>query len=168
MVTWSGATNGRQLLVGVRSVASDQRSPTATTRVPLYPTHLPPPSYLFAPIFPHVVNSSSLAPAHACPTQTSPKNFKYPELLICRSKKYDFFFHEACGKMHLQKKFQKNLKIVWAQVTLTKTGLFAVRTFGLLGVKVWRTLRGNQCLLNSTLLELGGERVGLGDRTIGL
>jgi hypothetical protein len=35
-------------------------------------------SSLLPPIFLHMVNSSSLAPAHACPAQTSPKNFKHP------------------------------------------------------------------------------------------
>jgi hypothetical protein len=37
---------------------------------------------LFSSFFPHfwalLANSSSLAPAHARPTQTSPKNFKHP------------------------------------------------------------------------------------------
>jgi hypothetical protein len=39
------------------------------------------PHFLYSclPVFlPHVVNSSSLAPAHGYPVQTSPKNFKHP------------------------------------------------------------------------------------------
>jgi hypothetical protein len=57
----------------------DQQSLTAPMRVPLYSTL---PASYFLPlclqIFPHVVNTSSLAPAHACPAQTSSKNFKHP------------------------------------------------------------------------------------------
>jgi hypothetical protein len=36
------------------------------------------PSLSYPPFFAHVVNSCSLAPAHACPIQTSPKIFKHP------------------------------------------------------------------------------------------
>jgi hypothetical protein len=35
---------------------------------------------------------------------------------------------------HLYKKVSKNLRIVWTQVTLTKSSLSAIRTFGPLGV----------------------------------
>jgi hypothetical protein len=42
---------------------------------------------------------------------------------------------DACSQ-----KVSKNLKIVCAQVTQTKTGLSAVRTFSLLGVKNMNTL----------------------------
>jgi hypothetical protein len=49
-----------------------------------------------------------------------------------------FFSCEAYFETQVHKKFQKNLKIVCAQVTQTKTGLFAVRTFSPLGDNIVR------------------------------
>jgi hypothetical protein len=68
-----GATSGRRPLVVERSVATDQRLPSES---PFFVFSLPPSSC--PQNFAHVVNSSSLAPTHARPTQTSPKNFKHP------------------------------------------------------------------------------------------
>jgi hypothetical protein len=55
-------------------------------------------------------------PALPCPKNTI---FVFPRSLV----------RDACSQ-----KVSKNLKIVCAQVTLTKTGLSAVRTFSPLGV----------------------------------
>jgi hypothetical protein len=49
-------------------------------------------------------------------------------------KKYDFFFPQRLLRDASLQKVSKNLKIVWAQVTLTKTGLSAVWTFSPLEV----------------------------------
>jgi hypothetical protein len=57
------ATNARRPL--------QRRFPLYCTRTPLLLTSCP-------KKFAHVVNSSSLAPAHAYPAQTSLKNFKHP------------------------------------------------------------------------------------------
>jgi hypothetical protein len=56
-------TSGRRLFL--------HGSPFLYSPCPLLPTSCP-------QNFAHVVNSSSLAPTHARPTQTSPKNFKHP------------------------------------------------------------------------------------------
>jgi hypothetical protein len=70
--------------------------------------------------------------------------------LIRGSKKYNY-----CEKLIMRRIFTKsfkNLKIVWAQVTLTKTGLSAVRTFGPLGVK-WMLWQYIISLLGPALLK---------------
>jgi hypothetical protein len=46
-----------------------------------------------------------------------------------------FFFPRSLLRDACSQKVSKNLKIVCAQVTQTKTGLSAVRTFSPLGVK---------------------------------
>jgi hypothetical protein len=47
-----------------------------------------------------------------------------------------FVFPRSLVRDACSQKVSKNLKIVCAQVTLTKTGLSAVRTFSPLGVKI--------------------------------
>jgi hypothetical protein len=105
------------------------RPPFLYPPAPLFPYPPSPPSC--AQIFLWLVNSSSLALAHARPAQTSPKNFKHPLLFIRRSKKYVFFFHEGYYEMHLYKKFQKSKNSVSLSNTNQK---WFVRTFGPLGI----------------------------------
>jgi hypothetical protein len=66
-----------QQLVGLDRPATSSCS-LATTWA-LFFVKLPTPFLFSCPhFFPHVVNSCSLAPAHARPAQTSPKIFKHP------------------------------------------------------------------------------------------
>jgi hypothetical protein len=69
---------GRKLL-GARRAAGGRPLVAGRSVGPLNYQATPPPFFCFvAPFFSNVVNSSSLAPAHARPTQTSTQNFKHP------------------------------------------------------------------------------------------
>jgi hypothetical protein len=72
---WS-TTLGLQVAVGRSKLANDHRSPIGRGTGPLCSKAALPSSYPH--FFPYVVNSSSLAPAHARPDQTLPKSFKHP------------------------------------------------------------------------------------------
>jgi hypothetical protein len=73
------AASGRPMVAhqSTSSQTAHQRSP-AGCGVGLLCSKAAPPFPSSCPhFFPHVVNSSSLAPVHARPTQTSSKNFKH-------------------------------------------------------------------------------------------
>jgi hypothetical protein len=76
-VARSRVTSGCRSLVGAWSTACD----CACVGPPIIAPFLLPPTlspYLPPKFFAHVVKCSSLAPSHARPAQTSPKNFKHP------------------------------------------------------------------------------------------
>jgi hypothetical protein len=66
-----GATAGQGAVGGLRPAVADRSCAGPPLSNPPAPSFL----LLCPQIFPHVVNSSSLAPAHAL---TSPRNFKHP------------------------------------------------------------------------------------------
>jgi hypothetical protein len=68
------ATASRDAIGGLRPAVADHSCMGPPLSNPPTPSFLP----LCPQIFSHVVNSSSLAPAHARPAQTSPQNFKHP------------------------------------------------------------------------------------------
>jgi hypothetical protein len=125
-----GPTNSRWPLVGARSPAVD--------RVPTGPSFCqpPPPSLLL--LVPKFFGVSSTLPHWL---QHMPA---LPRLLLKTSNTHNYwsvgpknaiFFPWSLRQDECSQKASKILKIVWAQVTLTKTGLSAVRIFGPLGVK---------------------------------
>jgi hypothetical protein len=76
-----------------------------------------------------------LAPAHARPTQTSPKIFSHPQLLICRSKNYELCtLAKLIPKRMFTKSFKKCKNKMRSSGT-TETGLFLIGTICPLGVK---------------------------------
>ena len=60
-----------------------------------------------------------------------------------------FFSQRSLLRDACSQKVSKNLKIVCAQVTQTKTDLSAIRTFSPLGVKIGKIQEANQLSLNS-------------------
>jgi hypothetical protein len=123
MTVWTGPGVGnQQLRVGC--------GPGALTPLCIKKIILPLAVFFFA----HVVNSYSLALAHARPTQTFPKNFKHPQLLICRSKNYEICTH---GKLIARHTFSKSFKKSKNKMKSSDTApnRFVHRTtFGPLGV----------------------------------
>jgi hypothetical protein len=69
-----------------------------------------PPFFCFlAPFFSYVVNSFLIRYSTCHPSQTLPKNFKHPKLLIRRSKNYEICTH---AKLTTKRIFEKNSKIL--------------------------------------------------------